>query len=146
MKCFAYKGAISSRAGDQFTDRVIVCAITMPRYLLVAALTSALACGGSSPKTETSTTSTPVTTPKGDTTSDVKDVEGSSVDASRKAKVPVTSAPITIPNGLVYKGYILGGLPTKDAIDAAISKDIESAISLMASDEPGISEIGPYAA
>lgn len=61
-------------------------------------------------------------------------------------KVPTGESPIQLPNGLVYEGYVIGGLPTKAAIDAALTADIESAMSLMSRDEPGISEIGPYAA
>ena len=40
----------------------------------------------------------------------------------------------------------MGGLPSKAQIDKALEADVESAMSLMARDEPGISEIGPYAA
>lgn len=143
MKCFAYKGAISSADGDQFTDQVIVGANTMPRIALLSGFACLLACGSSAPKDDTTVTDTPKPTPEEVAPSDAKDVEAGTAPAG---KATVSASPITIPNGLVYEGYILGGLPSKKAIDDALTKDIESAISLMASDEPGISEIGPYAA
>ncbi len=130
--------------GDQFTDRVLVCAHTMFRFFQLAALACALACGGSASKDETSVTETPVVSPKDSTRGNDNDVEANTQAAG--TKVEVSASPISIPNGVVYDGYIIGGLPTKKAIDEALAQDIESAISLMANDETGISEIGPYAA
>jgi protein tyrosine phosphatase (PTP) superfamily phosphohydrolase (DUF442 family) len=66
--------------------------------------------------------------------------------ASQGPSVAVGEAPIKIPNSVLYQGYILGGLPNKKQIDQAIESEIETAMSLMGRDEPGISEIGPYAA
>lgn len=70
-------------------------------------------------------------------------------DASAEPALPtvqVGTAPIELPSALLYKGYVVGGLPNKAQIDAALDANIESALSLMARDEPGISVIGPYAA
>lgn len=147
MKCFAYKGPLASGDGDQFTDRVIVSASTMARLALTLALVGTLACGSSSPKSETIGTDTPRTTPSDSENSTTNsDTDAETPSASLKSKVPITPAPFSLRNGLVYKGYILGGLPTKENIDAALEKEIESALSLMSKDEPGISVIGPYAA
>ena len=57
----------------------------------------------------------------------------------------VAAAPIDVPKGLLYEGYVLGGLPSKAQIDEALAADIESALSLMARDEPGIAELARYA-
>ena len=147
MKCFAYKGPIPSADGDQFTDQVIVSASTMARLALILGLVGALACGSSSPKGESVKTDVPHTTSSDSGSSKVEsETQTGRSDASLKSKVPVAPAPISLRNGLMYEGYIIGGLPTKEIIDAALDKEIESAISLMTKDEPGISEIGPYAA
>lgn len=60
-------------------------------------------------------------------------------------KPPAPKPPIAIPGGLLYDGYVLGGLPSKEQFDAAYAAGFESAMSLMANDEEGIREIAPYA-
>lgn len=117
----------------------------MTRFLLITAALCALACGGSSTKTTPSAsagasavTETPSSNDNGSNVPKPPTSDGPNVEVSK--------APITIPNALLYDGYIVGGLPSKSNIDQAITKNIETAISLMANDETGISEIGPYAA
>ncbi|MBL4634584.1 MAG: hypothetical protein JKY56_11965 [Kofleriaceae bacterium] len=53
--------------------------------------------------------------------------------------------PIEIPNGRLYQGFIVGGLPSKAQFDAALAVDIEAAMSLMTNGETGGSEIASYA-
>ena len=56
-----------------------------------------------------------------------------------------SEAPISIPNGRLYDGYVLGGLPSKKQFDDAYAAGFESAMSLMDNDEDGIRDIAPYA-
>jgi len=53
--------------------------------------------------------------------------------------------PIQIPQGRLYDGYIVGGLPSKAQFEVAVEKGFEAAMSLMANDEEGIREIAPFA-
>lgn len=79
----------------------------------------------------------------------VKPVEKSKTEtpaAKEGPTVDVSPAPIPIPNGHLYDGYVVGGLPTKEQINQALESEIETAMTLMDRSEPGIDEIGPYAA
>ena len=130
--------------GNSCTDRVIVGAQLMTRSLLITCVLGALACGSSPGKTaqvgnEAGATIAPAA-PKPSATA----IETPTTPEG--PKIAISAAPIEIPNGQLYDGYIVGGLPSKSNIDDALAKNIETAMSLMARDETGISEIGPYAA
>ncbi len=116
----------------------------MTRLFVLATLLSTLACGSSSPKETTKVRASPTDTSKADDAAKEADKDPNPSDT--KGTLTLDAAPFEIPNGRLYDGYIVGGLPTKEAIDKAIDKEIDSAMSLMDRDEKGISVIGPYAA
>ncbi len=75
-------------------------------------------------------------------------VASTTSDNTGAVESPVTprpKPPIEIPNGRLYQGFILGGLPSKAQFDAALAADIEAAMSLMTNGEAGGSEIASYA-
>jgi hypothetical protein len=114
----------------------------MIRIGISVCLLSVIACGSSSKPKTISTEASDIASAK----SDAKPASEKTDEKPELPAVPIGTAPIEIPNGVLYDGYILGGLPSKGQIDKALESDIESAMSLMSRDEPGISEIGPYAA
>lgn len=65
--------------------------------------------------------------------------------AVQPAEDEIPKAPISIPNGRLYDGYVLGGLPSKEQFDDAYAAGFESAMSLMDNAEDGIRDIAPYA-
>ncbi len=62
-----------------------------------------------------------------------------------KPTPPKEAPPIDIPAGRLHDGYVLGGLPSKRQFDLAVEAGFDEAMSLMSSDEEGISEVAPYA-
>lgn len=116
----------------------------MTRLYVVAAALGILACGSPATKSTESGGGNPTRNTEV-TPADTKKSPETKADTGDE-KLTLKAAPIKIPNGHLYDGYIVGGLPTKAAIDSALAKEIDSAISLMGRDEKGISEIGPYAA
>ncbi len=60
-------------------------------------------------------------------------------------EAPPTPPPITIPNGRLYDGYVVGGLPSREQFEQALQAGFESAMSLMGNDEEGIRDVAPYA-
>ncbi len=119
----------------EFT-RVMRCLCT-----LILGLAGILGCG-SSPKTKSPPivqASDPVPTP----VAPAPIVDETLVPPPQQEPVP--KPPITIPNGRLYDGYVVGGLPSKQQFDAAYAAGFETAMSLMANDEDGILDIAPYA-
>ncbi len=53
---------------------------------------------------------------------------------------------LALPSVRRYEGFIVCGLPTRETLDRALALGIDSALSLMDSSEPGISEVAPYGA
>ena len=83
--------------------------------------------------------------PLDDTPMPSEDQTPSKEPAVLPAQDEVAKAPISIPNGRLYDGYVLGGLPSKKQFDDAYAAGFESAMSLMDNDEEGIRDIAPYA-
>lgn len=89
--------------------------------------------------------------PADSSTSDVEDT-GIPSDTKDTPAIPIQDVepvvqkpPISIPKGRLYDGFIVGGVPSREQIDAALVADIDSAMSLMASGEGQGDVIAGYA-
>jgi len=114
----------------------------MPRTWIVAlGIVTTLACGSSGAHPQDSTVAT---APEAREEVDAGQAsESAPVDAPDTA--PPSPPPISIPNGRLYDGYVVGGLPSKQQYADALEAGFDSALSLMTNDEDGIREIAPYA-
>lgn len=109
-------------------------------WILAFGLAGALACGSTAPETKAPT---PEQSPP----------EPAPISASEPPPPTPTEAtepapeppPISIPNGRLYNGYVVGGLPSAVQFDEATAAGFDSAMSLMANEEDGIGEIARYA-
>lgn len=117
---------------------------TQMRFALF--VSCALVACGSSPPLAKSDQPAVVAAPTEDVQAATRSPEQEPAAGNSAEGLRLEPAAIEIPNARAYKGYVLGGLPTRQQLDAAMEAGFESAMSLMASDEAGGPELARYGA